>query len=308
MKPGIYSDIPIQEYHAGPGWSSSQLRFLLKESPYVFWHKYLNPEREQEDLTVWGNTNRPMCIGGAVAALMEEGQIFKGNYAVLSPGLDDISKNSTRFKEAFSNLVELYDKKTAILNKEYEQAQAIVEAIYKHPDPWTREQLNSLFNSRDLRAECSHYLEDDETGLLLKTRLDLGIPRTLIGDVKTTSDCGQYAWSKRLYDGGHHIQAAMALDIQNKVESCAIENVFHIVVEQQPPHDCALYYLGKPTLQLGYRQYRKAVTTLAKCLERDEWPGKVSGINEINVPSWALNEGLQEPVIDTADIRTGVIR
>ena len=290
MKPGAYTDLPIQAYHADEGYSSSQLKLLLKESPYRFHYEYLREDVEKPDLTKWGNTNRPMCIGGAVAALMDGQQVFDNGYVVMT-GADNFSKNSKPFKDSFATITTENPNKTLILNSEYEQAQGIANAVYAHPDPWTRDQLLSLFSAKDMAAECSYYHQDEETGLLVKTRPDISVRRSLLADVKTTSDCGPWAFSKRILDGGHHIQAAMGLHIANHVDQCAITNWMLIVVEQSAPYDVAVYYLDKPTLQLGFKMYRKALTRLADCLRANQWPGKVSGIQAINVPPYALNEG-----------------
>ena len=288
MTPGVYPDLPIDAYHASNGYSSSQLKTVLK-SPYQFHYEYVR-EAPKLDLTKWGNTRRPLAIGGATAALMDSQKVFHTGYVVIDAETSKTNKNSKAFKEQFATLTEANPDKTVILHQEYEQAQSIAEAAHNHPDIWTREQLNGLLDNPDLRSECSHYHEDSETGLLVKTRPDLGIPRALCADIKTTSDCGSWTFSKRILDMGHHIQAAMGLDIINHVELSAIENWLLIVIEQQPPYDVAAYYLGKPTLLKGYERYRYALRRLADCLRTDEWPGKQSGIEEINIPTYALNE------------------
>lgn len=287
MKPGIYTDLTIEDYHADEGYSSSQLKKMLK-SPYLFRHD--EKDSAPKDLTKWGNTRRPLAIGGATAALMDGTEVFERGYVVLDESESNLNKNTKAFKEEFAAYTSDESGKTVLLAQEYDQALAIIGAIHNHPDPWTREQIESLFGNPDLRAESSYYHEDSETGLLVKTRPDLVIPKALCADIKTTADCGQWTFSKRILEMGHHIQAAMGIDIINRVDKCTIDNWLLIVVEQTPPHDVAVYYLGKPTLSKGYEKYRQALTQLAGCLKHDTWPGKQSGIEEINIPVYALNE------------------
>ncbi len=294
MKPGIYPNLPIQKYHASDGYSKTQLWTLESKSTYHFWHEYIRPNKQKPDLTKWGQTKRGMCIGGATAALMDSEDVFKAGYYVLDDETSKASKNSKVFKDTFAAAVTGYPLVTVILAQEYEQAKAIAEAVHEHPDPWTREQLAGLFSAGNLCAEYSYYWLDEETGLLIKTRPDLGIRKALLADVKTTQDCGPWQFSKQILTMGHHIQAAMGLDIVNKVDKCAIDNWLLIVVEQSPPHDVAAYYLGKDSLMLGYKQYRAALRRLRDCLREDKWPGKMSGLQEIDVPNYALNEGLNE--------------
>ena len=291
MKPGIYPNLPIQEYHASDGYSSTHVKVIKIKSPFHFHYEYMRPDAEKPDLTKWGNTKRGMCIGGATAALMDSQMVFEAGYFVLPADISSMNKLKNDFKSAFAEATTENPKKTVILAQEYEQARAIADAVHEHPDPWTRDQLASLFSAGNLCAEYSYYWLDEETGLLVKTRPDLGIRKALLADVKTTADCGPWAFSKRIHENGHHIQAAMGLDIVNKVDKCAIDNWLLIVVEQSPPHDVAVYPLGKPSLMLGYQKYREALRRLADCLREDKWPGKVSGLQTIDVPNYALNEG-----------------
>jgi len=308
--PGVWPDIPIEAYHAGPGYSSSHLKRLHKESPFAYHFEYLTPH-EPQDPTLWKNApSRPMVIGGATAALMDGEEVFRRGYYVLPPELASQNKNSRVWKEGYAEAVTSNPTKTILLPTEYEQAQAIAEAPFNHPDPWTREQLRGLLLSPHLRAECSFYHLDEETGLLVKARPDLGIKAGFLADVKTTADCGPWAFSRKINDMGHHIQAALAIDIVNKVERTAVDKWLFVVVEQSPPYDVAVYWLGKASLMRGYQIYRAALTRLAGCLRNDVWPGKVSGppIQEIEIPAYALNEDPPRAENLSVDEKTGVMR
>ena len=290
MKPGIYNNLPIQLYHAEQGYSSSQLRLLLNDSTLAFKHEYLLKDRP--DLTKWGQTNRAMCVGGAVAAMMDGPDTFVANYFVIEPKVSKLNKNTKEFKEAFSGATIRHGNKTVLLEQERLQAFNIFSSIYAHPDNNTREQLKSLFYDANLQPEVSYFHEDTETGLLVKTRPDLSLPG-LLADIKTiTTSCASRDVSKRILAGGYHIQAAMGLDIVNAVRGTDITNWLLIVVEQSPPHDVGVYYLDEPTLELGHKEYRRGLATLAECLESGIWPGKVAGIQPIGVPEYALREEL----------------
>ncbi len=311
-KPGIYPDLPIEDYHAGPGISSSHLKKIWGESPYAYAYEYrlLGP-KEERDPGKWSEaTPRHMALGGATAALMDGQDVFDRTYYVLGPIYDDkgklaTSKNSNAWKAGFRAAVEGNPGKTVILPSERDQAETIAEAPYNHPDPETREQLKAFLNAPDLRAECSHYHQDEETGLLLKTRLDLSIKGGGKADVKTTTDCGMWAFSGRINQQGHHIQAAMGIDVINRVDQTLGDAFMWIAVESKPPYDVALYTAGKATLKRGYEIYRAALTRLAGCLKANRWPGKSAGLRDIDIPTWALNEDVK---IESVDSQTGVVR
>lgn len=303
-KPGVYTDIPIEDYHAGPGVSSSHLKKIWNDSPLAYRWEFID-EKPARDVGKWSEaTPRPIAIGGAVAAMMDGEDVFNRGYAVLADCVAKESKNSNAFKRGWAEAVRSFPGKTVILPSERDQAASIVEAIYHHPDPWTRDQLNSLLANPELRAECSFYHRDDETGVLLKSRPDLSIRGGLAADVKSTADCGPWAFSKRINDQGHHIQAGLGLDVMNHAERTAVEQWLLIVVEQKEPYDVAVYYLGKPTLRRGYEIYRAALTRLIGCQRANQWPGKSAGIREINIPAYALNQEIEPETLEP----TGVIR
>lgn len=326
-EPGVYTDIPIEDYHADTSSiSSSHLKLIHKESAFAYYHEYRAPKPEK-DRTKWANApSRALVIGGATAALMDGGEVFSRGYHVLNSEVAKANKNSKLWKEGYAAAVEASSGQTIILPNEVEQARAVIEAIHHHPDPWTREQLAGLFGSAALVPECSVFHRDEETGLLIKTRPDLGLwddasqPKIcrLPIDIKTTTKCDSWNFGRKINDMGHHIQAAMGIDILNHICHTAIDTWMLIVVEQSEPHDVGVYYLGgsrdgdylaSQSLKRGRQIYRQALVQLAGCLKRDEWPGKSSGIRPISIPAYALKEGVDmECNTDSVDQETGVIR
>ena len=311
-QPGIYPNLPIEDYHAGPGISTSHLKKIWYESAYAYAYEYSYLGQIQpRDARKWSEaTPRHMALGGATAALMDGQEVFDRTYYVLPEVRDEkgklvTSKNSNAWKEAFRGAVVAHPDKTVILPTEREQAETIAEAPYNHPDPETREQLKAYLNNPDLRAECSFYRLDPETGLLVKTRPDLSLKGASEMDVKTSADCREYVVQKRIHDKGHHIQAALGLDVINDVERTLVDKWMLLVIEQSAPYDVALYYLDQPTLAKGREIYRNALRTLAGCLKRGQWPGKSSGLREIGIPAYALNEDIK---VESVDSETGVIR
>lgn len=281
----------IRQYHDGPEYSSSQLKRLINVSPLAFWDEFVNSDAQSAvDFAKWGNTNRTQIIGGAVAAIMDDPRVFEDNYAVLSTEIARLPKNGDTFRSAFRHLTEQDPHRTVILPVEVDQARAIVDAIAHHPDPETRGELDRIFNSPGLVSERSFFHIDEETRLRVKTRPDLVLDLVLPIDIKSTADIRERVFSEQITRFGHHIQAAMGLDIINKVQHSLITNWLLIAVEQKPPHDVGVYYLDPKTLALGHEKYREALRKLRHCLDTDHWPGKVSGIQPISAPSWAFTD------------------
>ena len=284
MKPGIHPRIPIQQYHDLNGWSHSQLMTAINGSWYKFWSEYIVP-RETPDLTVWGNTSRPMCIGGAAAAWADSREVFEANYVVMNHKVSAKNKNSSEFKEEFRRLTLENTSRTVVLQQEFNLACDINDALREHPDPLVREQLNQFLDDEWLASEASYWDTDPESGLLIKARPDWTLP-SLLGDMKTSASCAPRDVSKRCFELGWDVQAAMAIDIYNRLTNSKVENWLLVVVEQSEPFDCGVYFLRPSAIEQGRRRYKQALVQLAECLESDRWPGKVGGIQPLDLPDW----------------------
>ena len=136
-------------------------------------------------------------------------------------------------------------------------------------------------------SELSLYSKDDDTGLLKRCRIDR-IPEggNAIVDVKTTLDASPKGFAKSVANFGYHIQAAYYLDICNE-QGLEKECFVFVAIEKEPPYGVGIYQLSKEALEHGRRQYNAYLEILAKCLEKDEWPGYPERFTIIELPSWA---------------------
>ncbi len=48
--------------------------------------------------------------------------------------------------------------------------------------------------------------------------------------------------------------------------------------------------LDPPSQDQGRRDYRRNLSTYAKCLTSDNWPGFGQGIHLASLPNWAFND------------------
>lgn len=64
-----------------------------------------------------------------------------------------------------------------------------------------------------------------------------------------------------------------------------------IVVENEEPHDVAVYRVGEETVEAGRRLADSWLRTVAECLASGRWPGVASeGALDLQVPDWALGD------------------
>jgi len=130
---------------------------------------------------------------------------------------------------------------------------------------------------------------DEDTGVLCKGRIDNQNTDSL-DDLKTTKDASEWSFSRDLYKYGYHQQAAMYLDGWSALKKCK-ELLWHnIVAENTAPSGCKVYVLQPESIELGRREYKKALRKYAEYLAND--PDLLQGYSEealpIDAPVWAL--------------------
>jgi hypothetical protein len=126
---------------------------------------------------------------------------------------------------------------------------------------------------------------DPATNLKCKGRADCITDR--IVDLKTAREVEprrfSYAASDYLYHGQmafYHDGARLAgLDIDMPPVIIAVQNA--------PPYDVAVYQVSEDALEAGRRLYQGLLDRLAECLQKDEWPGAVPGVVDLELMAWA---------------------
>jgi RecB family exonuclease len=130
----------------------------------------------------------------------------------------------------------------------------------------------------------------DTFGLPIKGRLDR-LEKTANGwmilDLKTTDDASPSTFQKKAFTMGYHLQAAFYTDLVRKVlQTDEVEFMF-CAMERRRPHGIALYRAGADMLELGRKQYKEALRTLAYCKETESFPGYDSEVLDLSLPGWA---------------------
>ncbi len=272
MKPGIYDDIPFDEYLAIGALSNTALGWL-EQSPAVYLYRDRNPVKETTALRLgdaahW-RTQAPEVFferepGQAIpspAALVASGKRFllEPDPAVLAP-----DAKSPRATNAYKAAVaEFADAGLSVLKaEEWTAAKAIAAAFYEHP------RIAHLLHEK-LGTETTLVWQRD--GILCKGRFDF-YGDGWIGDLKTTRDIGgfspweitkwriyrQMAW----YRGG-----AIANDLT--VDACYLA-----VVDSAPPHETALLAMDPAAMDAGDAECARLVALYQRCRTANHWPGR----------------------------------
>jgi hypothetical protein len=251
MKPGVYFDMPEDEYSAAPGLRSTFLRSMLQTTPAKA-KEMEESGGKQSDALAFGRLVH-LCVlepKRAAEALITEPE-FEG-------------KGSRAMR---SEWLVRHAGKVPVKAKVQVQLAAMCDAIQAHPE------ARKIFDAPG-RSEVSAFWADP-LGFDAKSRIDRIYRRgesLAIAELKSTRnaeegffryDCDQY---------GYYVEAAMQL---RALDICQGEHVrpYHFVaVEKTPPYRVEVHELrridrslGKDVMIIGMRAYADAIRT-------GEWP------------------------------------
>ncbi|WP_371238890.1 PD-(D/E)XK nuclease-like domain-containing protein [Streptomyces pimonensis] len=280
-EPGIYPDMPIDVYHADPvpggSLSSSGARKLLDPGcPALFkWERDNQQPRKREfDL---GHAAHLLVLGDGPELQVIDFPDYK---KVAARELRDLA----------------YDEgKTPLLRKEYEQVQAMADAIRQHPT------AGALFNPGNGIAEQSLFWQDPRHGVWRRARPDW-MPhrqengRLVVVDYKTARAVDPSALQRAVYEHGYHAQAAWYLDAVKALGLTGdIEPAFIFVFQAKTaPYLVHLVELDFPALTLGAARNDRALQIYAECQRTDTWPGFNDRITYLPLPPYAEKRDEQE--------------
>lgn len=295
---GIH-DIPNETYHGSSGVSRSAL-MELKRSPYHYWYKYLNPDREDEKPTP------AMKIGELVHALVLEPEYFEERY-IMPPELHPVPKvellkdlvatlgkeegrkeydlqkaERDHIVEANEMVIAAFSKlancKEVVKPEMYLEAKALADAVMRDP------MAQQLFT--DMQPEKSIYFTHKGTGLQCKVRPDAWLG-SIITDLKTCADASKEAFRAAAYRSGYFIQAAMMKQALESIDM-ELETFIFFCVEKTLARACVYYPVDAESLYNGEREFDALMYKLAECMQKNEWNSYETDF--LTYPNWAKYE------------------
>lgn len=164
--------------------------------------------------------------------------------------------------------------KTMISLDMYAQAKNISAALQAHPSS------SRLLTHPSRQSEVSYFGFDEETGLEIRVRPDLEItlPHARIGgDLKTTSlgyvkqDELKARLHREIISRDYHLSAAMYCD------TAELDQFFWIFVNRDEGyHWIAVVEASQDLLELGRKEYRRALRTINDCTMSGNWPAPIT--------------------------------
>ena len=266
IKPGYYTDLTNEQYHAGPGISKSQLDLIQKSPSLLQWSKAA-PEDEEKKTA--------LNVGDAVHALILEPHRFRDEFAI---GPKNAPRNTKDGKEKWAEFESGLNGQTVLTADEGRKVELIYGSVMAHPHAsWIAESKGD--------AESSIYWTDPETGLLCRCRPDkLVTDHNWVVDVKTTADMAKF--SRSVWDYRYHVQDAFYSEGYKQHFGQAPTGFLFLVVSTSiecGKYPVRLFCLDEAAKEKGHQTMRENMATLAECQRTGEFPG----IETLSLPRWA---------------------
>jgi exodeoxyribonuclease VIII len=273
IKPGIYTGIPNEAYHDGPGISKSGLWTIHTKSPAHFWRG----ERKE---------TKAFDFGEACHLAILEPNLFEKKVV---RGPDDRRGNK------WKDLAEVcrIDGKLLLTSGDFDNALAVRDAV--HADPF----VSNIVNSEHSRIEVSGYWIDPETNVLCRCRPDnyredLGV----IVDVKSTASAHPDDFARSVVNYGYHAQEAWYSDGLRALGK-NVEGFVFLAWEKTSPYAFGIYELPPAIVEEGRAIMRRALETYAECMKSNIWPAYGNGVQELAFSSWAYRLTEAPSALDT---------
>lgn len=276
-KPGIYPDLPAEDYHAQTDWLSwSRMKNLVPP---------LTPAHFKAALEAPEPRKRHFDLGKVVHLLvLGEGDRFVVVQA-LNKQKEPYDADGYTTVSAQRHRDAIYEQGLVpILRHELDAAHAMAEAVRTH-------QAASILLGKGT-PEVSLFWVDPATGVKCRARLDwLPEPvdgrRLIVPDLKTAESAAPSEFAKAAARLGYYGQASHYRDGIRALGIDPEPAFLFVVVEKAAPHLVSVDQFAEPEdVRLARRIVDHCRRLYADCLAADRWPGYGGGVHDLSLPSW----------------------
>lgn len=230
-----------------------------------------------------------MIFGQAFHCAILEPLEFEDHFAVLPDELDELNKNTKKYKDGVAefkeaNLTAGGQPKDILTQADARTLDAMAESVFAHP-------IAAELLSRVVHVEKAFRWRDQRLDVGLRCKPDFVTADGIVGDLKTTRD--------RLDDW--HAQSAVKFryDVQQvhyseglKANGIDVQDFLFVVIEKTAPHSCAVFGLTEEDIDNAWTEWRMDLGTYAACLKSGEWPSAYARQAEVirrSLPTWRRN-------------------
>lgn len=270
---GRHEGISNELYHSSEGYSNSFLTAVLRSPAHAM-------ARGK-----WKST-RNMEIGSAFHCNTLEPELFKRDYRIVECD----ARTSSLYKQACKD----HPSAQVLTIGEHETVQGMTSGFRANP------KLREIIDLPG-KPEVAYFAIDPETGLMIKCKFDWLTNCGISLDAKKTQDARRYKFSQSINLYMYHMQDAFYRFVYKCATGEDLREFYFGAVEEQRPHASNRWRLGPESRAMGDKLFREALTTLAICLDRNQFPAYDSdGDDEIEIPNYALEQN-DEVEIDFGD-------
>lgn len=255
------------DYHAYEGISNSGLSLVARSPAH---YAYRSGYQE----------TRAMDIGTAFHTALLEPERYAAEYMTVR-GIND------RRKSEYQQAKKIYGDHATLTDNEGASVDVMVESVRNNPD------ANAVL-SEPGHAELSAFVQDPETGILLRCRFDWITDTHRVIDVKKTQDSRQRAFSRSVFAYRYYVQEAMYRHVFELIMGAQLESYQFLAIEEQPPCANVLYTLDDMAIMKGHQEYREALLAYAEAEKTNHWPAYGLHSDICSLPDWVMMDMLDE--------------
>jgi hypothetical protein len=274
-EPGIY-EMPFDQYRAIPALNSSKLK-ELRRTPAHFKAALEAPEKPPTAVQ-----QKAFNKGTAFDTLLLRGKAHLDAQVAIDL---EINKNKKEYKEFKAEAVAA--GKMILSQEDYQACFKMLDASLK------KYQWKKIFAS----AGHPHRIliwQDEATGLWCKAELDFLTEDGTLVDLKTTADAGFWFFSRNARRLGYVNQGAFYLSGLTAVTGHYHYDFLIAAIEVDPPYESHIFRPSPLQKYEAEDQNKERMETLLTCYNRDEWPGYLDCI--IDLDSGQYEEEREEDV------------
>lgn len=269
-EPGVYRNIPGEEYHSWDAVSMSGFKYL--DASPAHYRAFTEKPPPSTDA---------MAFGSMLHKLALETIDFDAEYAVAPEG----DRRTKAGKEKWAKFEEAAQGKIVVKREDYDTARAMAKAIQKHS------LASKLLAGGE--TEISLVWDDVDTQVRCKGRLDRLIEKG-IADLKSAADASEEAFGRAITRYRYYRQAAFYLD-GAKANGFDVEWFAFIAAEKAFPFGVTVWDVSANSFVVGRKNYKRHLYTVKACLESGRWDNYDERLYTFEPPNWLLREeGLLE--------------
>lgn len=255
-----------EEYHADRTHLTSTMVRTFMESIPKYHGTYVTGELSKEEET------DAIVLGSAVHCMVLYGwDKFKDTYAV-SPECD---RRTTAGKATYAAFLADSEGKIPLLSWQYAKCCKIADAIKAHPV------ADRMMHQWEGQNELAVRWEDPIYGIQCKCKFDRLINAGSVVDLKTSRRPYPQSYPYEVRDKRYHVQAAFYLMGRDQLIGESTEPYYHVVVDNEPPHEVVVYQFPTQAIEDGTKLIRVAMSELSDCIDTGKWESRYPDIEEL---------------------------